>query len=255
MDKAISQKPLVHSAQAWQLLISPTVNWTVQGRKKGQSILILNVTALIKVSVNYGSVTCNSLLACCLKFLCCFFSSKTKTSDDIRTLKNKSSFFSNAQVALQLTHKSKTKQVWRINACFYAVCSTEMRLAFTFWHQWELSDGSHCTQHYKAMVSSVLVLKNLYCRVLDSLCHTDFQIHVQSLACKASSSWTPVMKTRQQTALALSAGEGMIRKKKGEKMREEFTFLYFVELQKTEEEKKLERKKIKFRRRGYFSEK
>lgn len=63
------------------------------------------------------------------------------------------------------------------------------------------------------------------------------------------------MKTRQQTALALSAGEGMIRKKKGEKMREEFTFLYFVELQKTEEEKKLERKKIKFRRRGYFSEK
>lgn len=47
----------------------------------------------------------------------------------------------------------------------------------------------------------------------------------------------------------------MIRKKKGEKMREEFTFLYFVELQKTEEEKKLERKKIKFRRRGYFSEK
>lgn len=34
--------------------------------------MIFSVIVLIKMSANYSSVTCNSLLAYCLKFLCCF---------------------------------------------------------------------------------------------------------------------------------------------------------------------------------------
>lgn len=91
-------------------------------------------------------------------------------------LNNKYSFLCNTNEGL--LHNNKTKQVWRTEAWFYAICSTKMRLAFTFWGQWESSHGSHCTKLHKATVSSILVLINLYFWVLGSLCHTGFYIHM-----------------------------------------------------------------------------
>jgi len=62
------------------------------------------------------------------------------------------------------------------------------------------------------------------------------------------------MKTWQQTAFVLSAREGIIRKRDGEGGIHVPLF-YYEELQKKEEERKLEGKKFNFRRRGDFSEK
>lgn len=158
---------------------------------------------------------------------------------------------------LSSSRSGETKQVWRREAYFYAIFSTEIKLAFTFRGQQKLSDGSHRTQLHKVMQSWVLVVKK-YLSLSPGF---------------TLSHWFPdlCMKPCMQVLqLMMSCDEDLAadctctfnksrycKKEEGRGDEEEIhiPLLYNAELQKTKEEKKPGRDRVNFRRKGDFPEK